>query len=157
MDFSWRANIGKNTEKIDKTPKMYRGGYYPIYFTSEYFESLWYELVSEINDRFASFIGQPMNTEIYATILHSVNLAIIDFGGRYPDIYKKDFISELDRLEQNFIDKFYLDVDYMLITNRLPHDYAYDLKYDALLVIKETNSIYVFPKYVIDKIKEYSK
>ena len=146
LDFNWRSNnIQKNCQNLQ------RGGYYPIYFSNEYFESLWYELHAEILDQLRKYIGDMMNSVTYNAILHTINLAIIDFGGRYKELYSKDFIIELDRIHEPLVNKFYFDLNYL--NNIDPKD----IFNDTLYIDIDNSQIFINPEYIIKKIKEYSE
>lgn len=149
LDFSWRAGIGKDSN--DAKPRSIIGGYYPIYFNNEYWESLWYELLSEIEDNAKGVaLHEPMNSTTYGKILFSIDSTICSLRDRYDAMSDPAFITELERISESLENKFYFTIKSW--QNGLPKPIS--LVKEALYIDEESGSILVNPKYIIHKIKK---
>lgn len=88
-DFNWRAGIGKEVEHPMFPEKR-----------NEFFESLWYELVGEIEDNTKQFIYEMMSTNTYYVINNSIVFTIDNMISRYPDILGFDFQQYLREIKE---------------------------------------------------------
>ena len=144
-DFGWRAGIGTEVE-------------HPVYPTKgdEFFESLWYELIAEVEDQTTQFIYEMMTPILYWKINHAIKFTIDNMIARYPDILGHGFQQYLRSIKQ----KVWWQLHEHMLEDYNGSEYdgpEHPKDCEFILVDKTLSKIYLDSPYVINYLLNYKK
>ena len=144
-DFGWRAGIGTEVEHPVYPPKG-----------DEFFESLWYELIAEIEEHTQKFLFNMMYSKTYYEINHTIEFTIENMIARYPDILGHGFQQYLRSIKQKVWWQLHEHIleDYNVSEYEGPE---HPKESEFILVDAKLNKIYLDSPNIINYLLNYKK